>query len=159
MWPTLQLESHPSIWAVGDILDFPEGKRAIKVRGQLGVLVPNLLAFLRDKNAKLTKVYTPSPENIALTNGAVRIFFRSTCGVCGTLIVDDVLEPTGRRNRIPRPAVGYDYNLGLDNQALVGQTFDGRTLQEYDGFPLKKTDTGPMEIPRILISTLSQLLT
>ena len=72
--PTLQLESHPSIWAVGDILDFPEGKRAIKVKGQLDVLIPNLLLSLRDRNAKLTKKYTPSPENIVLTSGAVRLF-------------------------------------------------------------------------------------
>ena len=135
--PTLQLESHPSIWAVGDILDFPEGKRAAKTRGQFNVLIPNLLVFLRDKNAKLTKVYTSSPENIVLTNGAVRIFSRSTRGVFGTSIINYVFEPTGRRNRILRPVVGRDYNLGLDHQALVGQTLDGRTLQEHDGFPLK----------------------
>lgn len=71
--PTLQLESHPSIWAVGDILDFPEGKRATKATGHFSVLIPNLLAFLQDKNAILTKKYTPSPENIVLTNGAVRL--------------------------------------------------------------------------------------
>jgi hypothetical protein len=71
---TLQLESHSSIWAVGDILDFPEGKRAAKAKGQFAVLIPNLLVFLRDRNARLTKKYTPSPENIILTNGAVRLF-------------------------------------------------------------------------------------
>lgn len=74
--PTLQVESHPSIWAVGDILNFPEGKRAAKARRQFNVLIPNLLAFLQDRNARLTKVYAPSPENIVLTSGAVRIFFR-----------------------------------------------------------------------------------
>lgn len=87
MQPTLQLESYPSIWAVGDILDFPEGKRATKAPGQLNVLIPNLLVFLRDRNARLTKKYTPSPENIVLTNGAVCLFlFR----FCGALIVDDI---------------------------------------------------------------------
>jgi len=89
MRPTLQLESHPSIWAVGDILDFPEGKRAAKAKAQFGVLIPNLLTFLRDKDAKLTKAYTSSPENIVLTTGAVSILFLSTRGVCGTLIVND----------------------------------------------------------------------
>jgi len=74
MRPTLQLESHPSIWAVGDILDFPEGKRAAKMKGQFNVLIPNLLAFLRDRNARLAKKYTPSAENIVLTSGAVRPF-------------------------------------------------------------------------------------
>lgn len=75
--PTLQLESHSSIWAVGDILDFQEGKRATKAQGHFKVLVPNLLAFLRHRNAKLTKMYTPPRENIVLTNGAVRISFHS----------------------------------------------------------------------------------
>ena len=136
MRPTLQLESHSSVWAVGDILDFPEGKRATKAKGHFSVLIPNLLAFLRDNNAKLTKVYTPSPENIVLTNGAVRIFICSTRRICGTLMTS--LKPTGRRNRVFWPAMGHNHNLGLDYQALVGQTLDGRTLQEYDGFPLKK---------------------
>jgi len=75
MQPTLQLKSYSSIWAVGDIVDFPEGKRASKAKGQFNVLIPNLLAFLRDRNVRLTKKYTPSPENIVLTNGAVRFFF------------------------------------------------------------------------------------
>lgn len=123
MRPTLQLESHSSIWAIGDILDFPEGKRATKARGQISVLVPNLLAFLRDRDARLTKVYTPSPETIVLTNGAVRILFHFTTR--GSLIADDVLESKGRRNRIPGPVVGSNHNLGLDHQALVGQTLDG----------------------------------
>lgn len=91
MQPTLQLESHPSIWAVGDILNFPEGKRAAKAKAQFGVLIPNLLTFLRDKDAKLTKVYTSSPENIVLTSGAVRIFFLSTPRIYDMLIVNDVL--------------------------------------------------------------------
>jgi NADH dehydrogenase FAD-containing subunit len=61
--PTLQLESHPSIWAVGDILDFPEGKRAIKANGQFSVLIPNLLAFLRDRKREVDEgVYPGSRE-------------------------------------------------------------------------------------------------
>ena len=88
--PTLQLESHPSIWAVGDILDFPEGKRVIKARGQISVLIPNLLLFLRDRNAKLTKKYTPSPENIVLTCGAVRLFSLVYVYFHGTLTDDTI---------------------------------------------------------------------
>ena len=84
MQPTLQLESHSSIWAIGDILDFPEGKRASKVKGQLNVLIPNLLVFLRDRNATLAKKYTPSPENIALTIGAVRPLFSPIPSRCGS---------------------------------------------------------------------------
>jgi hypothetical protein len=87
MQPTLQLESHTSIWAVGDILDFPEGKRATKAKGQFNVLIPNLLVFLRDRNAGLTKKYTPGPENIVLTIGAVRLFLFRFRAV---LITDDV---------------------------------------------------------------------
>ena len=74
MRPTLQLKSHPSIWAVGDILDFPEGKRATKAKGQFNVLIPNLLVFLRDRDAKPTRKYAPGPENILLTMGAVSHF-------------------------------------------------------------------------------------
>ena len=123
--PTLQLESHPSIWAVGDILDFLEGKRATKAKRQLNVLIPNLLLFLRDRNARLTKEYTPSPENIVLTNGAVGSSSSVSLWFCGVLIGDDVLGPIERRNRILRPAMGSDYNLGLDHQALVSQNPDG----------------------------------
>jgi len=87
--PTLQLESYSSIWAVGDILDFPEGKRAAKAKRQLDVLIPNLLLFLRDRNAKLTRKYTQSPENIVLTCGAVRLFSLAFLCYCA-LIGDNV---------------------------------------------------------------------
>ena len=73
MRPTLQLESHSSIWIVGDILDFPEGKRT-KATGQPNVFIPNLLVFLRDRNTRFAKRYIPSPESIVLMSGVVHLF-------------------------------------------------------------------------------------
>ena len=46
----------------------------MKAKGQLNVLIPNLLASLREKDAKLPKKYTPGAENILLTTGAVSLF-------------------------------------------------------------------------------------
>ena len=73
MRPTLQLESHSSIWVVGDILDFPEGKRT-KATGQSNVFIPNLLVFLRDRNTRFAKRRIPSPERIVLMSGVVHLF-------------------------------------------------------------------------------------
>jgi apoptosis-inducing factor 2 len=39
---TLQLESHPSIFAIGDIIDFPEGKRAYNEGKQVLVVIGNI---------------------------------------------------------------------------------------------------------------------
>lgn len=81
-------------------------------------------------------MYTSSPENIILTNGAVRLFFHILLGV---LIPDGVLGSTGRRDWILWPVMGPDYHLGLDHETLVGQILDGRTLQEHVGLPSKGT--------------------
>lgn len=74
MRPTLQLEPHSSILAVGDVLDFPEGKKTTKATGQSNVFIPNLLVFLRDRNTIFVKRYIPSPESIVLMNGVVHLF-------------------------------------------------------------------------------------
>jgi len=46
--------------------------------------------------------------------------------------------------------MGSDHNLGLDHQALAGQTPDGRTLQEHDGFPLRY-ERRSIEFSRIVV--------
>jgi len=107
----------------------------MKAKGQLNVLIPNLLSFLRDRKAKFTKKYTPSHENIVLTCGSVRLFSLVFSCFYGRLAMT-FLGPIGRRNRIPRPVMGSDHNLRLDHQTLVSQTPDGRTLQADVGFPL-----------------------
>lgn len=65
--PTLQVKSHPGIFAAGDVLDWKEVKQAAKVHSHAPVVVANILAYLEDKPAK--KVYKGSPELIVITNG------------------------------------------------------------------------------------------
>ncbi|KAG2155574.1 hypothetical protein DEU56DRAFT_768083 [Suillus clintonianus] len=65
--PTLQLPNHPSIFALGDIIDFPEQKQAAKLRGHVSTTVANVVSFLN--GAAPTAKYTGSPEMIVITNG------------------------------------------------------------------------------------------
>ncbi|TFK56637.1 FAD/NAD-P-binding domain-containing protein [Heliocybe sulcata] len=65
--PTLQVKSHPGIFAVGDILDWQEAKQFAKIRGHAPVVVANVLAYLEGQPQK--KVYKGSPELIVVTNG------------------------------------------------------------------------------------------
>ena len=67
---TLQLPSHPAIFAVGDIINWKEQKQAAKAGGHAPVVVENLLRFLAGKPVR--KEYTGFPEMIMITNGKVR---------------------------------------------------------------------------------------
>ena len=75
----LQLPTYPSIFAGGDIIDWPEQKQAGKTRGHASVVVPNVLSFLADQEP--SKHYKGSPEMIVVTNGKVcfgpRVFLYS----------------------------------------------------------------------------------
>lgn len=65
--PTLQLLSHPDIFALGDVLDINEQKQAAKVDGHAKVVAANVLSVLEGKEAK--SVYKGSYELILVTNG------------------------------------------------------------------------------------------
>ncbi|TFK21470.1 FAD/NAD(P)-binding domain-containing protein [Coprinopsis marcescibilis] len=65
--PTLQLASHPRIFAVGDIIDWEEQKQAAKTSAHAGVAAPNVLAVAT--GASLTKEYKGSMEGISITIG------------------------------------------------------------------------------------------
>lgn len=67
---TLQLPSHPAIFAVGDIIDWKEQKQAAKANGHGPVVVANILNLLADRPAR--KEYGGFPEMIMITNGKVR---------------------------------------------------------------------------------------
>lgn len=67
---TLQLSSHPTIFAVGDIVDWKEQKQAAKANGHGPVVVANVLSLLADLPVK--KEYRGFPEMIMITNGKVR---------------------------------------------------------------------------------------
>lgn len=65
--PTLQLESYPDIFAVGDIISFAEQKQLAKVPGHAGVAAANILALTSGKEPK--KFYKGTFEAVLITNG------------------------------------------------------------------------------------------
>lgn len=69
---TLQLPSHPEIFAVGDIIDWKEQKQAAKANGHAPVVVANVVDLLASRPAR--KEYGGFPEMIMITNGKVRKF-------------------------------------------------------------------------------------
>ncbi|KAF9778269.1 hypothetical protein BJ322DRAFT_1094226 [Thelephora terrestris] len=64
---TLQLRSHPAIFAAGDIVDWKEQKQAAKANGHGPVVVANVLNLLAGKPDR--KEYGGFPEIIMITNG------------------------------------------------------------------------------------------
>lgn len=67
--PTMQLLNHPSIFALGDIIDWTEQKQAFKLMWHVPVTVGNVVSFLN--GATPTKTYTGALEMIVITNGKV----------------------------------------------------------------------------------------
>jgi apoptosis-inducing factor 2 len=67
---TFQLPGHPDIFALGDIIEWPEQKQAAKTHGQAEIVVANVLSVLESKQPK--SVYKGSTEMILITNGKVR---------------------------------------------------------------------------------------
>jgi apoptosis-inducing factor 2 len=71
--PSLQLQSHPSIFALGDITDLQEVKQLQKTTGHALVAVPNVLSYLEGEELK--QQYKPGKESIMLTNGRVSYLY------------------------------------------------------------------------------------
>jgi NADH dehydrogenase FAD-containing subunit len=67
--PTLQLKSHPSIFALGDIIDWEEQKQAFKANGHAAVITANILGLIGGSNPQ--KNYKTGPEMILVTIGKV----------------------------------------------------------------------------------------
>jgi NADH dehydrogenase FAD-containing subunit len=67
--PTLQLKSQPSIFALGDIVDWNEQKQAAKGSGHSATVMANILSLLAGSEPK--KHYKTGPEMILVTNGRV----------------------------------------------------------------------------------------
>jgi len=65
--PTLQLPSQPSIFAIGDIIDWNEQKQAFKANGHASVVAANILSLL--SGSKAQKKYKTGPEMMVVTNG------------------------------------------------------------------------------------------
>ncbi|KAF8156792.1 FAD/NAD(P)-binding domain-containing protein [Crassisporium funariophilum] len=65
--PTLQVQSHPSIFALGDIVDLPEAKQFAKTAGHATVVVTNILTFLKGEQPK--EKCQAGKEIIIVSNG------------------------------------------------------------------------------------------
>ncbi|KAG2367790.1 hypothetical protein BDR07DRAFT_1326286 [Suillus spraguei] len=65
--PTMQLLNHPSIFALGDIIDWNEQKQIAKLKWHVPVVVTNVASFLNGVTP--TKKYAGAPEMIVITNG------------------------------------------------------------------------------------------
>lgn len=67
--PTLQLPSNPSIFALGDIIDWNEQKQAFKSYSHGSVITANILSLLNGSKAQ--KEYKTGTEMMIVTNGKV----------------------------------------------------------------------------------------
>ncbi|KAF9521810.1 hypothetical protein CPB83DRAFT_865217 [Crepidotus variabilis] len=66
---TLQVKSHPNIFALGDIVDWPEVKTLSKITfGQSAVVIGNVSSFIKGKTLK--KIYKGTSEVLAVSNGS-----------------------------------------------------------------------------------------
>ncbi|CAA7268504.1 unnamed protein product [Cyclocybe aegerita] len=66
--PTLQVDGHSNIFALGDIIDWPEAKQLMKIiYGHSEVVVANVMRVLEGKAAN--RVYKGSTEMLVITNG------------------------------------------------------------------------------------------
>ncbi|KAI9441256.1 FAD/NAD-P-binding domain-containing protein [Lactarius indigo] len=65
--PTFQIESHPNIYAIGDVIDWSEQKQAAKAPKHAQIAAANILSQLNGSSP--SKQYTGQPELIIITNG------------------------------------------------------------------------------------------
>ena len=80
MNPTLEVQDHPGIFALGDVIDWNEQKQAAKSVNHLAVVAPNVQSYLEGKPLK--KVYKGSPEMILIPLGKVSSVTRPPCWPC-----------------------------------------------------------------------------
>ena len=75
MNPTLEVQGHPGIFALGDVIDWNEQKQAAKGGAHGAVVAKNVLAVLEGKPA--SALYKGSYEMIVVTYGRVSRLFES----------------------------------------------------------------------------------
>ena len=63
----LRVVDHPGVWAIGDITDVRETKRADAARAHAEVVATNIRSLIEGRAA--TAVYTPQPEHVVLPLG------------------------------------------------------------------------------------------
>lgn len=73
--PTLAVTGHPAVFAIGDLTDVPESKRASAARDHADVVAANIRSLIAGGTPQAT--YAPAPERIVLplgrTGGASQI--------------------------------------------------------------------------------------
>ena len=74
--PTLQLESHTNVYAIGDVIDWSEQKQVVKAAKHAQIAAANIISQLNGGSAN--KKYTGEPEIIIITNSKVSGY----CIVC-----------------------------------------------------------------------------
>ena len=72
--PTMQLTAYPNIFALGDVIDYPEQKQLGKYPGHVAVVSSNVTTLL--KGAEPQKEYKSQPEMIVITMGLVCGLFK-----------------------------------------------------------------------------------
>ena len=65
----LEVRGHPGVFALGDIIDWPEQKQAVKAMAHSLIVATNVTSFLDGKPLK--KVYKGSTEMILVPLGKV----------------------------------------------------------------------------------------
>lgn len=101
----MEVQGHPGIFALGDVVDTPERKQAAKGQHHLRVVVPNVVNFLEGR--PLSKEYKGVPEMIVIPLGKVSSRRVYRLGIA-------LMKCADRRIGLPRRAVGdYDWRLDL----------------------------------------------
>lgn len=131
--PTLQLSAHPSIYAAGDAIDWPEQKQAAKAGGHAKVVATNILSAI--KGTPTTALYKGAPEMILITDGKVRLIRLPRSSITPlTLHID-----SGWRRGVFRRLVG--------NLAGGVVRANGQVEGPAPGYCEKKCWTGLIEFP------------
>lgn len=68
--PTLEVQGHPGVFAIGDIIDWAEQKQAAKAPAHATTAAANVASFLN--GTPLKSEYKGSPEAIIIPIGKVR---------------------------------------------------------------------------------------
>jgi len=106
--PTLQLASHPSIYAVGDAMDWEEQKQAGKALGHVPVVVANILSSIQGAEPKT--VYKGATEMIIITNGksSGAMYLGFLWGIMGGGWISAKLKSKELIVPMARKQMGYD---------------------------------------------------
>ncbi|CAL1709321.1 unnamed protein product [Somion occarium] len=105
--PTLEVVNHPSVFALGDIIDWPEQKQAAKTKAHADVVAANIQSYLTGQ--PLSKVYKGSPEMIVVPLG--KSGGSGYLGILWGVIVGDWLTKLLKGKTLMVPPVRKEFGL------------------------------------------------